>query len=129
MFIQASFAVDPPTACHLVWIAGHMKADLTHQFVWWCLHKLAVISTSVGSIGSHLLQTVWTTYFYNYNYDNHTHVLLVSGSKLTYAASLCCIHAETLQLCTNFGSARNMKVGEIVLLLFSNDYTVKKELP
>ena len=66
MFIQASFAVDSPTARHLLWSVGHVKADLTNQFVRWCVHKIAVIFTSVGSIGSHLLQTVWTTYFYNY---------------------------------------------------------------
>ena len=33
VLIQAGIAVDPPTACHLVWGAGHKKADLTHQFV------------------------------------------------------------------------------------------------
>ena len=55
MFIQTGFAVDPPTTLHLVWTAGHKKADLTHQFVWWCVHKLIVIPTRVGSIGSHLL--------------------------------------------------------------------------
>ena len=57
VFIQAGFAVDPPTACHLMWTASYMKADLTDQLVWWCVHKLAVITTSVGSIGSHLLAT------------------------------------------------------------------------
>ena len=57
VFIQAGFAVDSPTACHLVWSARYKKADLTHQFVWRWVHKLAVISTSVGSVGSHLLAT------------------------------------------------------------------------
>ena len=57
MFIQAGIAIDSPTACHLVWGGRYMKADLTHQFVWWCVHKIAVIPTSVGSIGSHLLAT------------------------------------------------------------------------
>ena len=57
VFIQTGIAVDPPTACQLVWGGRYMKADLTHQFVWWCVHKLAVISTSLGSIGSHLLAT------------------------------------------------------------------------
>ena len=57
MLIQAGIAVDPPTACHLVWGGRYEKADLTNQFVWWCLNKLAVISTSVGSIESHLLAT------------------------------------------------------------------------
>ena len=52
VFIQASFAVDSPTTCHLVWSVGHVKADLTDQFVRWCLHKVAVISSTVGS---HLL--------------------------------------------------------------------------
>ena len=42
VFIQAGFAEDSPTIHHLVWIAGYMKADLTDQFVWWCLHKLAI---------------------------------------------------------------------------------------
>ena len=65
MFIQAGFAVDPPTACHLVWTVGHKKADLTHQLVWWYLDKLAVISPSVGSIRSHLLQRV----------ENNVHVV------------------------------------------------------
>ena len=51
VFIQASFAVDSPTACHLIRIARYMKADLTHQFVRWCVHKLAVIPASLGSIG------------------------------------------------------------------------------
>ena len=55
VFIQAGFAVDSPTACHLVGNLGHKKADLTHQFVWWCVHKLVVIPASVGSIGSHQL--------------------------------------------------------------------------
>ena len=68
MFIQAGFAVDPPTACHLVWGARYMKADLTHQFVWWCVHKLVVISAIIGSIGSHLLQRLQyetaTTFLY-----------------------------------------------------------------
>ena len=54
MFIQAGLAVDPPTARHLVGGAGHKKADLTHQLVWWCVHKLAVIPSSQGNIGSHL---------------------------------------------------------------------------
>ena len=57
VFIQAGFAVDSPTACHLVWSTRYKKADLTHQFVWRCVHKLVVISTSVGSVGSHLLAT------------------------------------------------------------------------
>ena len=57
VLIQAGIAVDPPTACQLVWCGGYKEADLTHQFVWWCVHKFAVISTSVGSIGSHLLAT------------------------------------------------------------------------
>ena len=52
VFIQADFAVDPPTACHLIWIAGYMKADLAHQFVRWCVHKFAVIPASLGSIES-----------------------------------------------------------------------------
>ena len=56
VFLQAGFTVDLPTACHFVGNMGNKKADLTVQFVWWCLHKLAVISTSLGSIGSHLLQ-------------------------------------------------------------------------
>ena len=56
MFIQAGFAVDSPTACHLVWGGRYMKADLTHQFVWWCLHKLAVIS--IGSHLSHLSENI-----------------------------------------------------------------------
>ena len=46
MLIQAGIAVDFPTACHLVGGASHKKADLTDQFVWWCLHKLAVIPTN-----------------------------------------------------------------------------------
>ena len=50
VFIQAGFAVDPPTASYLVGGASYKKADLTHQFVWWCLHKLAVIPASLGSI-------------------------------------------------------------------------------
>ena len=54
VFVQAGLAVDPPTAWHLVGGAGHKKADLTHQFVWWCVHKRAVIPTSQGNIGSHL---------------------------------------------------------------------------
>ena len=53
MFIQAGLAVHPPKACHLVWAGRYEEADLTHQFVWWCVHKLAVISTSLGSMGSH----------------------------------------------------------------------------
>ena len=57
VFIQAGFAVDPPTASYLVGGARYKKADLTHQFVWWCVHKLAVISTSVESVGSHLFAT------------------------------------------------------------------------
>ena len=59
VFVQAGFAVDPPTACYLVWGGGYMKADLKYQFVWWRLHKLAVTVSagSVGSIGSHLLAT------------------------------------------------------------------------
>ena len=57
MLIQAGIAVDPPTACYLVWGGGYKKADLAHQFVWWWVHKLAIISTSVGNIGSHLLAT------------------------------------------------------------------------
>ena len=52
VLIQAGFAVDPPTASHLVWTVGHMKADLTDQLVRWCVHKTAVISISIGS---HLL--------------------------------------------------------------------------
>ena len=54
MFVQAGLAVDPPTARHLVRGAGHKKTDLTHQLVWWCVHKLAVIPSSQGNIGSHL---------------------------------------------------------------------------
>ena len=56
MFIQAGFAVDPPTACHLVWTVGHSLTYLTHQLVWWSFHKLAVIATKCGSIESHLLE-------------------------------------------------------------------------
>ena len=118
VFIQASFAVDSPAARHLVWIAGHVKADLTNQFVRWCVHKIAVISTSVGSIGSHLLQTVWTTYFYNYMIITLMFYWFLAVN-LPMLASLCCIHSGTQQLCTNFGSACNIKVGEIVLLLFT----------
>ena len=55
VFIQAGLAVDPPTARHLVGGAGHKKTDLTHQLVWWCLQKLALIPSSQGNIGSHLL--------------------------------------------------------------------------
>ena len=62
MFIQTGFAVDPPTACHLVWTASYMKADLTHQLVRWCVHKLALISASLGSIGSHLLHLKTVTF-------------------------------------------------------------------
>ena len=54
MFIQAGFAVDPPTARHLVWGTGHKKADLTDQLVWWWVHKLAVITMSIGSHLLHL---------------------------------------------------------------------------
>ena len=54
VLIQAGIAVDPPTARHLVWGGGYKKADLTHQFVWWWVHKLVVIPTSVGSVGSDL---------------------------------------------------------------------------
>ena len=61
VFVQAGFAVDPPTTCHLVWGTGYKKADLTRQLVWWCLHKLAVIPASIGSIGSHLLEKGQTT--------------------------------------------------------------------
>ena len=67
VFIQAGFAVDPPTAWHLVGYTGYMKADLALQLVWWCVHKLAFISASlgsIGSIGSHLLQRVGTTCSY-----------------------------------------------------------------
>ena len=71
MFIQTDIAVDPPTACHLVWGGRYEKADLAHQFVWWCLHKLAVISTSVGSIGSHLLAThVEAKWYISHNTDD-----------------------------------------------------------
>ena len=56
-FFQTGLAVDPPIACHLVWGGGYKEADLTHQFVWWCVHKLAVISTSVERLRSHLLAT------------------------------------------------------------------------
>ena len=67
MLFQAGIAVDPPTAHHLVGGASHKKGDLAHQFVWWCLHKLAVIPTNrslqategrkmTPSIGSHHLQ-------------------------------------------------------------------------
>ena len=55
VFVQAGFTEDSPTACHLVWTVSHKKADLTHQFVWWCVHKLTVIPTNCGSIRSHLL--------------------------------------------------------------------------
>ena len=57
VFIQAGIAVDSPTARHLVGGGGYKKTDLTDQFVWWRVHKLAVIATSVGSVGSHLLAT------------------------------------------------------------------------
>ena len=56
VFIHAGFAIDCPTAGHLVWSAGHMKADLTNQSVWWRLHKIAVISTCRLSSWSHLSQ-------------------------------------------------------------------------
>ena len=56
MFIQTGFAVDPPTACHLTWTASYIKADLTHQLVWWGLQKIAVISTRHLSSWNHLLQ-------------------------------------------------------------------------
>ena len=52
VFIQTGFAIDPPTASHLIRISGYMT-NLTHKFVWWCVHKLAVISAIVGSLGSH----------------------------------------------------------------------------
>ena len=64
VFIQTGFAVDSPTACHLVWTVGYKKTNLTHQFVWWCVYKLAVISTSLGSIGSHLLHLKIVTFIY-----------------------------------------------------------------
>ena len=79
MFIQTDFAVDPPTACCLVWTAGYMKTDLTDQLAWWCLHKLAVISTSVGS---HLSQR-------DFSLKQQPHCTFMSGSKLTCAVSLC----------------------------------------
>jgi len=56
MFIQAGLAVDPPTAGHLVRDTSHEKTDLTHQFIRWCLHKLAIVPTSHWKVGSHLLQ-------------------------------------------------------------------------
>ena len=56
IFIQTGFAVDPPTACHLVWGGRYMKADLTDQFVWRWIHKLAVIS--IGSHLSHLSENI-----------------------------------------------------------------------
>ena len=52
VLIQAGIAVDSPTACHLVWGGRCKKADLTHQFVWWWVHKLAVIPSNLGSSGS-----------------------------------------------------------------------------
>ena len=64
VFIQAGFAVDSPAACHFVWTVGYNKADLTDKFVWRCVHKLAVISTSLGSIGSHLLHLKTVTFNY-----------------------------------------------------------------
>ena len=39
--------LDPPTARQLVGSMGHIKADLTHQFVWWCIRKRAVIPLSL----------------------------------------------------------------------------------
>ena len=79
MLIQAGFAVDPPTACHLVWTASYMKADLTNQLAWWCLHKLATISTSVES---HLS---WR----DFSLKEQLHCTFMSGSKLTCVVSLC----------------------------------------
>ena len=55
VFIQAGFAVHPPTTLHLVWGGRYMKTDLTDQFVWWCVHKLTVIPTSLVSHLLHLL--------------------------------------------------------------------------
>ena len=64
MFIQAGFAVDPPKACHLVWDGRYEKADLTHQFVWRWIHKLAVITMSIGSHLSHLSENImYISYF------------------------------------------------------------------
>jgi len=81
VFIQAGFAVDPPTACHLVGTVRHSLTDLTHQFVWWCLHKLAVIATNCGSTGCHLLKKYSIIYFVElYNMQV---VLLHTDSILT----------------------------------------------
>ena len=59
MFIQAGLAVDPPTAGHLVRDTSHEKTDLTHQLIRWCLHKLAIVPTSHGKVGSHLNFLAW----------------------------------------------------------------------
>ena len=59
VFIQAGLAVDPPTAGHLVRDTSHEKTDLTHQLIRWCLHKLAIVPTSHGKVGSHLNFLAW----------------------------------------------------------------------
>ena len=79
MFIQAGFAVDPPTACHLVWIASYMKADLTHQLVRRCVHKLAVIPASLVSIGSHLLHLKTETFI---SFQQFTSLRITKQQKL-----------------------------------------------
>ena len=53
VLFQTTFAVHPPAAHYLVRGTGHKKADLALQFVWWCVHKPAVIPAILGSIESH----------------------------------------------------------------------------
>ena len=53
VLFQAGFAVHPPAAHYLVRSTGNKKADLALQFVWWCVHKPAVIPAILGNIESH----------------------------------------------------------------------------
>ena len=59
VFIQAGFAVYPPTARQLVGSMGCIKADLTHQFVWWCIRKRAVIPFGLRRTSHRSQQHVW----------------------------------------------------------------------
>ena len=121
VFIQAGFAVDSPTAHHLVGSTGHSLTDLTHQLVWWSFHKLAVIATNCGSTRSHLLRMKRCCVYILYTLEKQedfqwwhlTHSLI---SQLTYHYF---VGIRTQQLIILFWFYSSIKMGTVTCFNFT----------
>ena len=88
-----------------------MKADLTHQLVWWCLHKLALVSTGCLSNRGHLSQRQHVTQLHN---DGNT--CKVATAILT--SSLVAANSTLSQCLPQRSSLRTVPL--YISILFSN---------